>query len=414
MKSFEKEAVKSFEIAKELSFPRMMGSKGEKDAQIYIFSKLKKRGFNPVVKDFNYYYNLVFIEKGIALFTLIFFATQFFLILFNAYVITLIFPILFLIVAIFDIILMNNINNFKFGKQFSSKNIIYEKKSMKHQEFSAKMGMIIVNANYDSIGRKFRGFKHSNLQKTLLIIMGSSFLITFFTSIIGILELHVNFVLIFKIFTLIGLLVSIITSIIYFLNNIENSSKGAINNASGCAVLFNLIQRMHEGNINLDWMDLQFLFSGAKEIGAWGINSFLNENSTNFSQYKDVYIINIDKIGSNIAIIENCGIFGYKKNGNSLLKSIEHLAYREKIQVQKIHSNLCINKIFLPLNREGFEICSFTSHDETYLYTNEDNIDKLNQNKMRDVSELIYNSILLLDHKIGVELPLPEERGFTG
>ena len=199
---------------------------------------------------------------------------------------------------------------------------------------------------------------------------------------------------------MIGLSCSIITSIIYFLNNIENSSNGAVDNAAGCAVLLNLIQRIHDGKINLNWMDLQFLFSGAKEIGAWGVYSFLNENFEYFHEYKDVYIIDIDKIGTNIVIIENCGIFGNKKRGNSLQKSIEHLAYRKKIQIQKIQKYLCVNKNFLPFIREGFEICSFTSSDETYLYSPEDNIDKIDQNKLIDVSELIYYAILSLDHKI--------------
>ena len=401
MKSFEKAAVKIFEIAQELSFPRMVGSKGEKDAQIYIFSKLKKMGFNPAVKNFNYFNTLIFVEKYVSICSLLFFASQFFLILFNSFIITLIFSILLQILAILTAIILNNIHNFKFGKQFSSKNIIYEKKSIKHREFDAKMGFIIINANYDSIGRKIPGFIDSKLQKALLIITGFSFIITVLTSIIGILKLHPNFVLIFKIFTLIGLSVCCITSVIYFLNKTENISNGAVDNASGCAVLLNLIQRINEGKNDLIWMDLQFLFSGAKKIGAWGTNSFLNDNLENFSEYKDIYIIDIDKIGTNIAIIEKYGLLRQKKIGSSLQKSIEHLAYREKIQVQKIHSNHSINKSFLPFIREGFEICSFTSPDETYLYSAEDNIDKIDQNKLIDVSELIYNAILSLDHTIG-------------
>ncbi|QEE15986.2 M28 family peptidase [Promethearchaeum syntrophicum] len=408
MKSFEKESVKILEIAKELSFPRMMGSKGEKDAQIYIFSKLKKLGCNPIVKNFNYYYNLVIIEKGIAFFAMIFFATQFFLILFNAFVIAMTFSFLLLILSIILIILLTNLNNFKFGKQHSSKNMIYTVNSEKHREFKVKMGLIIINANYDSIGRKIRGFKHSNQQKALLIIGGFSFIISFFTSFIGIRKLHANFIQVSKIFTMIGLSVSIFTSIIYFLNRIDNSSKGAVDNASGCAVLFNLIQRLNEGNIKLDWMDLQFLFSGAKEIGAWGINSFLKESSENFGQYKDVYLININRIGAKIAINEKSGIFSYKKKENSLVKLIEHLAYREKIHVQKIHPNFYINKIFLPLNQKSFEICSLTSPNKPYLHTAEDNTDKIDQNKMRDVSELIFNAIISLDQKIGDKIDLGE------
>ena len=401
MNSFESEAVKIFEIAKELSFPRMMGSKGEKDAQIYIFSKLKKMGFNPLVKDFKYHYNLVFVEKGTSICSLIFFSIQFILILFNSFLITLIISFLILILAAFTTIILNNINKYKFGKQFSSKNIIYEKNSEKHREFNAKIGLIVINANYDSIGRKIPGFINSRMQKDLLIITGFSYIITVLTSLIGILKLHQNFVLIFKIFTLIGLLVSSINSIIYFLNNTENSSNGAVDNASGCAVLLNLIQRIHDGKIDLNWMDLQFLFSGAKKIGTWGTNSYLNDNSENISQYKDVFIINIDKIGSNIVIIENCGTFRDKKTKNPLQKTIEHLAFREKIQVKKINTNLCINRSFLPFIHEGFKICSFSSPDESFLYTSEDNFDKIDQNKLRDVSELIYNAILSLDHKIG-------------
>ena len=401
MKSFESESVKIFEIVKDLSFPRMVGSKGEKDAQIYIFSKLKKMGFNPIVKDFNYYYNIIFIEKGVSICSLIFFSIQLLLIMLNSFITSLAISILYLILAVFAILILNNIHKFKFGKQFSSKNIIYEKNSVKHREFKVKMGLIIVNTNYDSIGRKFHGFKHSNLQKTLLIITGFSYIITLITSFIGILKLYPIVLLIFKIHSILGLLVSIITSIIYFLNNFEDSSKGAVDNASGCAVLLNLIQRMQEGKINLNWMNLKFLFSGAKQIGTWGTKSFLIENLENFRQYKDVYIIDIDKIGTNIAIIENWGIIGQNKIENPLQKSIEHLAYQERIQVQKIHTKLSINKNFLPFVREGFEICSFTSPDEIFLYSSEDNIDKVNQNKLRDVSELIYNAIQSLDHKIG-------------
>ncbi|MHA1563648.1 MAG: hypothetical protein ACTSPA_16240 [Promethearchaeota archaeon] len=201
MKSFESESVKIFDIVKDLSFPRMVGSKGEKDAQIYIFSKLKKMGFNPIVKDFNYYYNIIFIEKGVSICSLIFFSIQLLLIMLNSFITSLAISILYLMLAVFAILILNNIHKFKFGKQFSSKNIIYEKNSVKHREFKVKMGLIIVNANYDSIGRKFHGFKHSNLQKTLLIITGFSYIITLITSFIGILKFHPIVVLIFKIFS---------------------------------------------------------------------------------------------------------------------------------------------------------------------------------------------------------------------
>ncbi|MHA1510435.1 MAG: hypothetical protein ACTSRX_01800, partial [Promethearchaeota archaeon] len=90
MKSGESESVKIFDIVKDLSFPRMVGSKGEKDAQIYIFSKLKKMGFNPIVKDFNYYYNIIFIEKGVSICSLIFFSIQLLLIMLNSFITSLI------------------------------------------------------------------------------------------------------------------------------------------------------------------------------------------------------------------------------------------------------------------------------------------------------------------------------------
>ncbi len=401
MKSFESAAIKIYEITKELSFPRMMGSKGEKDAQIYIFSKLRKRGFDPKVKDFNYYHTLVFIEKGVSIFSLIFFSTQILLILLNVFIISLIFSILFLILATFVFIILNNINGFKFGKQFSSKNIIYEKNSIKHKEFNAKMGLIIVNANYDSVGRKIRGFDHSNLQKTLIIITGFSIILTLFTSFIGILKLHPNFIHIFRIFAIIGLSVSIITSIIFFFNNFDNSSKGVVDNASGCAVLLHLIERMDEGNINLNWMDLQFLFSGAKTIGAWGTNSYLNDNLENIAKYKDVYLINIDKISSEIAIIQNCRFFVKGNISTSLNKYIKHFAFRGGIQVEKIRSKLCYDKDFSPFLRKNFGICSFTAKNKDQFYGLQNNIEKINQKALTDVSELIYNLILSLDLRIG-------------
>ena len=208
----------------------------------------------------------------------------------NFFIITLIISIIILILATFTVKILNDIHNFKFGKQFSSKNIIYEKKSVKHREFNAKMGLIIINANYDSIGRRIPGFTNSKLQKALLIITRVSYIITVLTSFIGILKLHPNVVLIFKIFTIIGLMVSIITSIIYFINYIENTSNGAVDNASGCAVLLNLIQMIHEGKIDLNWMDLQFLFSGAKKIGTWGTNSFLK---TMYSEFINILRANL-------------------------------------------------------------------------------------------------------------------------
>ena len=134
--------------------------------------------------------NCTFSSLSVSICSLIFFSTQFLLILLNAYLITLIISILFIILAIFALIILKNINGFKFGKQFSSKNVIYEKNSVKRKEFNAKMGLIIVNANYDSVGWKIRGINHSNLQKTLIIITEFSYIITFFTSFIGILKLH--------------------------------------------------------------------------------------------------------------------------------------------------------------------------------------------------------------------------------
>ena len=400
MKSFEKAEVKILEIIKELSFPRIMGSKGEKDAQIYIFSKLRKMGFNPIVKGFKYYNTLIFIEKGVSIFSLIFFISQFFLILFNTFVITLIISMLFLILANLTIIILNDIHKFKFGKQFSSKNIICEKKSEKRKEFNAKMGLIIINANYDSGERKIRGFNNSNLQITLITITGFSFILTIFTSIIGILKLHPNFILVSRIFSLLGLSISIFTSIIFFLNGIEKSSKGVVDNASGCAVLLNLMDRLAEGNINLNWMDLQFLFSGAKEIGAWGTNSYVNDNLENFMEYKDIYVIDIDKIRSKISIIQNYGLFRKKSMSNSLNKYISHLAFRGDIQVEEIRSKLCYNKNFSPFLNKNIRICSFTFKNKGFFYEFQNKFDKINQKTLTDVSEFIFNIILSLDLRI--------------
>ncbi|MHA1764936.1 MAG: M28 family peptidase [Promethearchaeota archaeon] len=401
MKIFESSAEKIFETVKELAHPRMVGSKGEKDTQIYLFSRLKKMGCDPIVKKFDYYNSMAFIENWGSIAIILFLSIQILFILLKLFSALLISSLLFIILIVFLIGMLKYVHILKIGEKKSSKNIIYEKNSLKHQEFDVKMGLIIISVNYDSIGRKFPRIKHPLLQKYLLILLLISSIGIFLISFLGIFNASPLTIQIFQILISIFITMTIILQILFYFNKIENSSNGAMDNASGSAVLLNIIERIDKSNIKLNWMDLRFAFFGAKKIGSWGANSLINEEIGQYHQYKEVYLIDIDRIGPEIAIVEGCGIFAYKNMRNFLQKTILHLAFQDKIKIQKIHKRFCINKNFTPFMNRNIEICSISSPDEYFLNPSLDNVNMVDKKKLLDVSELVYNVILSLDHKIG-------------
>ena len=174
----------------EFSFPRMIGTQGEKHAQLYLLSLLKKLGFTPKMESFLFnprhvlidvikYGSIIALEAILAVFFLMGDA--------NLILISILFQICFITIIYF--IQKQLQHKFIHKVAVSSKNLRITQESQRSKEFGVKMAKILLVTHYDSQNSKISPKITFLMQKALKY---SLIFLHFFTLLYGI--LRVNFI----------------------------------------------------------------------------------------------------------------------------------------------------------------------------------------------------------------------------
>ncbi|MFW9873299.1 MAG: M28 family metallopeptidase [Candidatus Thorarchaeota archaeon] len=99
-----------------------------------------------------------------------------------------------------------------------------------------------------------------------------------------------------------------------FFTEKTNKSIGSLDNASGVAILLELVKLIKKNPLERSYVI--FLWCGAEEMGLWGSKQYLSkyfeELDNNYDLNKS-YNINIDMVGTYIGLIDEIGLLEKKK-----------------------------------------------------------------------------------------------------
>ncbi|MHA1293009.1 MAG: M28 family metallopeptidase, partial [Promethearchaeota archaeon] len=256
-------------------------------------------------------------------------------------------------------------------------------------------------------------------QKFLYIIGGVLFLfyifLTFILSIWSLLVLN-NLIIFYDFFLLlrdiayiIGLIIIVIITLLIF-NNKTNESTGAIDNASGVAILIELAKLLNKDR--LENIDIIFLWCGAEERGLWGSRQYCSANFDDLIleyDFNKSYNINIDMVGTYIGLVDKTGLIKKKKMNENLNDILYSIAEKQKIPFKKSiipigagSDHMSFKAFAKKKGKKNFQVCCFLSHkDGKYIHSKKDKSENCSAKNLNGCIEICYNAIKSIDLRAG-------------
>ncbi len=296
------------------------------------------------------------------------------------------------------------------GKEYESANLIVK---IPAKNLNEKRPVLFFSAHADSISVKFsfKTIKAIYISGAILIL--TYLLLTFILSIWSLLELFALtsitdiFLFIRNISIIIGIPI-IIEIIIVLFNKRGNKSLGAIDNASGIAILIELAKLINKNPLNN--IDVIFLWCSAEEWGLLGSRQFLSGHFESFNQRYDLnksYNINIDMVGTYIGLLYKTGIFKKKPMNENLNDVLLAEAKQQNIEVTKAiipigaGSDHMSFKAFAKKAEKNLQIACFCATKDTkYIHSTKDTADLCSIQNLNGCIELCYNTAKSLDIRI--------------
>ncbi|MFX1429288.1 MAG: M28 family peptidase [Promethearchaeota archaeon] len=365
---------------KELSFPRLSGTKFEKRAFNLVKKKIENYGFSPSFQEFSFsiFFSRIYPKLALTL------VSWLVLVLFlNLHIIfSLVNLILILILISILIILARNPERIKLGRKYYSQNL-YLKLSPKSKDENSDHNILLFS-HLDSKGQTFSIKIRIEIYYVWVITFPLGLIITIsnyfllpntylLLHILGILVLGLNNM------AILGL----------WLNRTNNISKGAIDNASGIACLLELLNYFSLEKNALKSYNLWFVFTGAEESGTMGVRNFY-KYIKDFDRDK-TFISNFDSFANKINIWDH-GLLNnkYYKAYNYILENKDMMILEKK--TRKFYIGLYSDGLFL-YNKDFQGIGTGDRSVHSYVHSVHDDVDKINIKILKKICE--FYTILL-------------------
>ncbi len=409
-KNFSEEQIFSeerlFKYIEDLSFPRLAGTDAENKAVEITLKKFNKIGFSKEQMKaesfcFSNFYSTTLIRL-IAMMNLLFLLTTILL--------SYIYPIisLFILGALLFITLLI-IRALKtpespgfwgkyYGQMVNATNVFVKIPASNQIEYKA--GNILISAHLDSksqsIKTKWRILIYRIWFFSGIVLIGfySLFLLTIFGHIdisTRLLEIGIWSPTI---------IISTMNLLLMNLNT-HNKSPGALDNASGMALIFELSSYFR--NHPLNNYNLWFCQFSAEELGTMGSRIFLNNYENQFIKHKP-FQINFDMIScknhkyNQIEYLKTYGFIPRKKVAPLLGKYFEIIANEKKIKFHGFHLTTGAHTDTVPFHLRNYEAIDLvTRAASTWSHTKKDTIDKVDPKVLKDTCILVKNVVLNLD-----------------
>ena len=411
---FKKERI--FDYVNKFAFPRLSGTDGEKRAVELVKSTFKDIGFKEdqlMSQAFNFstFYSEVLI-KILAFLTIVIYSLLIFIkYLYPFFTITAIIIVVIIFLSILGALKHPEYQGFwerHFGKILSSTNIFFSLNA-KSKTFE-NAGNIIISAHLDSKSQTFKTiwrvvfFTIWEIGMVALPILYAFFLIDLYYHVIRSVILGIEFGIIFT------------TSLVLFstfmilLNTTRNKSPGALDNASGMAIVFELSSFFKNNQLNN--YNLWFCQFSAEEIGTMGSRIFLDSFDDKFSK-KNTYQINFDMISckdeKEVEYVKSYGFLPPKISSELLDSYIHQAAREEEVPIKGFNGVSGAHTDSVPFHLRKFDSIDFATFNATkYAHSKEDTPDKVNKNVLYHACVLVARMLLDFDqnsernHKQGI------------
>lgn len=378
-----------------LAYSRSTNSTGDTEACYYIENQLKSVGIKSKYEYFS-------------------FDTPFRILIRLIYIITLTYLVLFkllLIIAFYFAIkyLFATTRKLSLTRKDDSKNLIATIPA-KHKQ--KKPPVAILTAHYDSFSSNLP-YRIQNIAFFLFrIIIFPYFAITMGFSIIIIAGPTIPYLSGLNLPQLIitsSIFEFAVVLIIFLLIYDTHKSKGAIDNASGVAVLIEIAKLIKKDPT--ENYDVIVMFPGTEEWGLIGSKRYVKRNREFLAETYDLdrsFNINIDMVGSYVGMIQKKTLFKKQKPKQPPIYSIiDEVSEDLNIKVTAHHHFInpkTDHKSFKKLARKTkskFQvICFHSDKDSKYIHSRRDTPDKCNSEVLSNAVSLIFTTLKTIDLKI--------------
>jgi hypothetical protein len=370
-----------------IAFPRLSGTEFELKAFNMVKQQIENLDLEFEVQNFTFssfysrmYPKIAFLSSSLILF----------LLYLNIYMnLFLVFIVYLSGLLITSIILTRKPEKIQFIKQLNSQNLhVKIKPTSNEMENNDRIIMFI--SHLDSKGQRF---KIKTRTRIIKLWISSSTILAFVIILKNTILLGLE--QIFYIIGLFPLIANMLVTFLLLLNTTDNSSAGAVDNASGVACNLELAHYYSIPENRLNNYNLWFLFTGAEECGTMGIKHFYN-NMKNLNPDKSI-IFNFESIAKHVYLFP-----GGKEGDNA--KDIDSLLLHNNRNLPIRH--YFTNRVFgthsdggflgdKGLN--GFGIGEVEVYD--YMHTPQDTLDKIDTKILEKLCLVLTDALKEHDSK---------------
>jgi len=441
---FKEEKLKYY--VEKFSFPRRIGTEGEKKARKLTYLEFKKLGLNPYRENFvcSLFYSISFLR--IVLLSIIFFVFSLQIVLFFDPRLNLFVIVIFTFWAIYLMRMAQKPQKINWGKNYYSENIYvfipalifkikinsfiqksnlnendkkgilnndefeYDDKKLDSEDLFKEyndrediIGNIVISAHTDSKSQSIPTIIRVKLFKYSFMIIGILFILVLFSIFIALIGPKTwNWVKnLFEIVTILLTTIIIVFTIILFFNRSLNKSMGSLDNATGMAAVFALTDYFRDKPLKR--FNLYLCQFGVEEFGQQGSRLFVLNRLRNFKRGR-TFNINLDMVGcvddDKVPFMESIGFL--KKPVDPLMtKYIKDCSKKLNIEVEGFNLPTGAHTDRMAFSKYGLNGIDFVSYRAGYYtHSTEDNLEKVNYKIIQQTLRIIICMLQQMDNDL--------------
>jgi len=372
----------AYEITKRLSFPRLVGSEGEKKAIKVVLDEFEKVGYNNVNRE--KFKTSLYNWKRIELLFLIFGILYILLAIsyYNLPILSLVI-ILLIVISVLKLSKISDPNRIKLMKNdrynFETENIYVNLKS------KSSLANLIFIAHYDSKSQVYSSIVR--IYSIMASVFGGIILLVVFF-VLSVLKIIFAFNNLILDNILLGVSIVIgILAISNFFNKIGNKSPGATDNATSVGTVIALSKYFK--NNPLENIDFTFLITGSEELNLGGAIDFIQKHKNELD--KDItYFINYDLVGA-LGVLINVTSHGIpKKTTSTKLNELFRNSSKDLgIEIKEIYVPMGAGGDHMPIVNLGYKACALGSAGcIKYVHSKKDTMSLVSKEGLKNIFSL--------------------------
>lgn len=398
-----------FDYVKKFSFPRLAGTEGEEKAVELTVKTFKQIGYKDEQIEtqsftFSDFYSTTLIKFIMLMsfnFILILRLLIYLYLLFTIVLIASMSIVVFLIIRGLRYPEKNGFWGIYFGDEISATNVFAKLPAKRLPEKDA--GDIVISAHLDTKSQTFKTSWRIVAYRVWLfsgIIMGGFY----FAILINVflIDLNLNFMIADYALWVLTILIVFSNVMLLFLNT-HNKSPGALDNASGMAIVFELSDYFKDKP--LDNFNIWFCQFSAEELGTMGSRFFVNKYEDKFEKGR-IFQINFDMVsgvglgkGNRVEYLKSYGIFPRKKIAPLLSRYMDKAAEEEEVNMYGFHLSTGAHLDSVPFHLRGFSALDIATRGAArYTHNKVDTPDKVDPQVLKEAAQIARTTMINLDN----------------